>query len=114
MPFPSFHPRFCQLPFQSVFSPGVPKASVVVFVDVLSLRQTPKTRTNCMVKCSFRRSFPALSRFVGFALLIGMVIGCGRQDVSVYDVPKETKGPSGASASLPPGWEELPGDQMRI
>jgi hypothetical protein len=67
-----------------------------------------------MVKCSFRRSFPALSHFVGFALLVGMAAGCRRHDVSVYDVPKETKGPSGAAASLPAGWEELPGDQMRV
>jgi hypothetical protein len=37
------------------------------------------------------------------------VTGCRRQDVSVYDVPKETK-----VSGLPAGWEELPSDQMRV
>jgi hypothetical protein len=78
------------------------------------LRLTSKNRTNLTVKSFFHCSFPALSRLASLAVVIAIVAGCRRQDVSVYDVPKETKGTAAASTSLPAGWEELPGDQMRV
>jgi hypothetical protein len=61
-----------------------------------------------MVKFLFRCGFPAATRVLILAVLASMT-GCKRQDVSVYDVPKEAK-----ASGLPAGWEELPADQMRV
>jgi len=48
------------------------------------------------------------------ALLAVSTTACRRQEISVYDVPKESKASSVPSANLPAGWQELPADQMRV
>src|SRR3989442_6240023 len=54
---------------------------------------------------------PPLSGWITGALLIGAVAGCSRQEVRVYDVPKEK---AALRPALPDGWQELPGDQMKV
>src|SRR6185369_7861311 len=44
-------------------------------------------------------------------LLAALLAGCGREEIHVYKAPKEQPV---IRASLPEGWEELPGDQMRV
>ena len=44
-------------------------------------------------------------------LLAALLGGCGREEIRVYKAPKEQPA---TRTSLPEGWEELPGDQMRV
>ena len=54
---------------------------------------------------------PRLLGWLAGVWLIGVVAGCGRQEIRVYDVPKE---PVTIRPALPEGWQELPGDQMKV
>ena len=76
---------------------------------------------NVQMKVIFqvRRSLaPAASRLcicvVGLALLAPLT-GCGRDDIQVYRVPKESAGaqPSGGG-SAPEGWQAVPPGEMRV
>jgi len=62
-----------------------------------------------MVKFLSRRGFPAYLSGSTMLLLVGLATACRREEISVYEVPKEVK-----ATSLPAGWEELPADQMRV
>src|SRR5437870_7629552 len=55
----------------------------------------------------------AVSPWLAGAFVMTMASGCSREDIRVYDVPKE-RAPVAARSTLPEGWQELPGDQMRI
>ena len=61
-----------------------------------------------------RRSLaPAVSRLcicvVGLALLVPLT-GCGRDDIQVYRVPKESSG----AGNAPEGWQAVPPSEMRV
>lgn len=59
-------------------------------------------------------------------LLVGMLSGCGREEVQTYEIPKQAplvrepvkmvEAPSrlGFEANLPASWQELPGKGMRL
>jgi len=53
----------------------------------------------------------AFTWWMAGALLLQGPVGCSRQEIRVYDVPKET---AVASAALPEGWQQLAADEMRI
>src|SRR5579862_3756250 len=69
-----------------------------------------KTSYKYRVNLSFRWVSPI--RVFGAAIILAAAVACGckRDEIAVYDVPKE----SAPKSNLPVGWEELPGDQMRI
>ena len=59
--------------------------------------------------------FFRLSRmgFPGVVLVVMLAVaGCGRNDIQVYRVAKET--PPSAAANLPAGWQEVPPGEMRV
>ena len=61
-----------------------------------------------------------------FFLLVGLLSGCGREEVQTYETPKQAplvrearelvKAPStlGFEADVPVSWQELPGQGMRV
>src|SRR3954469_22654270 len=67
-------------------------------------------------------SLNCAARLAAMVLLcFAVVTGCGRNDVRVYSVPKENPAVEMASDTqphlhwtLPQGWEEREGDQMRV
>src|SRR5437899_8672656 len=64
-----------------------------------------------MVNCSsYNRRRPA-SALSGLLLLAAALVGCRRDNISVYRVAKEDPP---VQKALPAGWQELPPDQMRV
>src|SRR5439155_15290786 len=55
----------------------------------------------------------AVSPWIAGAFVMAMASGCSREDIRVYDVPKE-RAAVAAHPALPDRWQALPGDQMRI
>lgn len=63
---------------------------------------------------------------IAFAVMVLLLVGCGKEQVEIYDVPKEKRAEAppvkmlaaplqlGFTADLPAGWTERPGQGMRI
>ena len=63
---------------------------------------------------------------VSLFLLVGLLSGCGREEVQTYEIPKQAplvrepvefvEAPStlGFEADVPASWQELPGQGMRV
>jgi hypothetical protein len=60
---------------------------------------------------SLLHAAPARWRFVLTSLAAIALVGCGRNDIQVYRVSKETSAPS---TKLPEGWQEVPPGEMRV
>ena len=75
------------------------------------LAREVQTRYKYMVSISSSRDRRPSSRRAALLILAAVLAGCDRGEIKVYRVAKEEHSPSPA---LPSGWEELPGDQMRV
>ena len=53
----------------------------------------------------------AFTCWMAGAVTLGVLVGCGRQEIRVYDVPKEAVA---MSMGLPEGWQQLADDEMRV
>src|SRR5437879_11912016 len=75
------------------------------------LAREVQTLYKYIVSISSSRDRRPSSRRAALLILATALAGCDRGEIKVYRVAKEQHSPS---MTPPSGWEELPGDQMRV